>query len=65
MKDKKDRIIKLDGEEINLSKLSNEDVIKVAWRWLENEIEEKKRKAKELKEEVEKIEKSEDDGREI
>lgn len=59
MKDKKDRIIKLDGKDINLSKLSDEDLLKIADYMLHRIKKEKgelAKKVKELKDDIREIE---------
>ena len=55
MGDKKDRIIKLDGKEINLSKLSNDELLKLAEYLVyksRNGKKEVAEKIKELKEDI-------------
>lgn len=55
MGDKKDRIIKLDGKEINLSKLSNDELLKLAEYLVYKSRKGKKEvaeKIKELKEDI-------------
>lgn len=51
MKDKNDRIIEVDGKKIDISKLSNEDLLKVA-KYTLNKI---KKSKKELVEEIDKL----------